>query len=138
MKKEHLIFALFLLFVWSSRDKLPAEFQFWKKSSAGITVQNNSGQDVTDVSLVVYSIPKPLGTIKKDTSKTVAVKRLRDHSDVVIRFKYGGDTIERYVGPIDEDSDYQMTISVNFAGVVTAQTGSATGGKEEESTGKSQ
>ena len=131
MKKEHLIFALFLLFVWSSRDKLPTEFQFWKKSSAGITVQNSSGQDVTDVLLVVYSTPNSMGTIKKDTSKTLAVKRLRDHSDVVIRFKYGGDMIERYVGPIDEDSDYQMTISVNFAGVVTAQTGSAARVKEE-------
>ena len=130
MKKEYLVFALFILFVWSSRDKLPTEFQFWKKSSAGITVQNNSGQDVTDVSLVVYSIPKALGTIKKDTSKTLAVKRLRDHSDVVIRFTYGNDTIERYVGPIDEDSNYQMTISVNFAGVVTAQAGSGTEGKE--------
>jgi hypothetical protein len=131
MKKEYLILALFVLFVWSSRDKLPTEFQFWKTSSAGITVQNNSGQDVTDVSLVVYSIPQPLGTIKKDTSKTLAVKRLRDHSDVIIRFKYGGNMVERYVGPIDEDSNYQMTISVNFAGVVTAQTGSAAEGKEE-------
>jgi len=138
MKKEYLVFVLFILFVWSSRDKLPTEFQFWKKSSAGITVQNNSGQDVTDVSLVVYSIPKPLGTIKKDASKTLAVKRLRDHSDVIIRFKYGNDMIERYVGPIDEDSNYQMTIFVNFAGVVTAETGSAAEGKEEESTGKSQ
>ena len=138
MKKEYLIFVLFILFVWSSRDKLPTEFQFWKKSSAGVTVQNNSGQDVTDVSLVVYSIPKPLGTIKKDASKTLAVKRLRDHSDVIIRFKYGNDMIERYVGPIDEDSNYQMTIFVNFAGVVTAETGSAAEGKEEESTGKSQ
>jgi len=131
MKKEHLIFALFLLFVWSSRDKLPADFQFWKKSSAGITIQNNSGQDVTDVSLVVYSIPKPLGTISKGTSKTVAVKRIRDYSDVVIRFKYGSEMVERYVGPIDEDSNYSMTISVNFAGVVTAQAGSAAGAKEE-------
>ena len=138
MKKEYLVFVLFILFVWSSRDKLPTEFQFWKKSSAGITVQNNSGKDVTDVSLVVYSIPKPLGTIKKDASKTLAVKRLRDHSDVIIRFKYGNDMIERYVGPIDEDSNYQMTIFVNFAGVVTAETGSAAEGKEEESTGKSQ
>jgi len=138
MKKEYLVFVLFILFVWSSRDKLPTEFQFWKKSSAGVTVQNNSGQDVTDVSLVVYSIPKPLGTIKKDASKTLAVKRLRDHSDVIIRFKYGNDMIERYVGPIDEDSNYQMTIFVNFAGVVTAETGSAAEGKEEESTGKSQ
>ena len=138
MKKEYLVFVLFILFVWSSRDKLPTEFQFWKKSSAGVTVQNNSGQDVTDVSLVVYSIPKSLGTIKKDASKTLAVKRLRDHSDVIIRFKYGNDMIERYVGPIDEDSNYQMTIFVNFAGVVTAETGSAAEGKEEESTGKSQ
>lgn len=138
MKKEYLVFVLFILFVWSSRDKLPTEFQFWKKSSAGITVQNNSGQDVTDVSLVVYSIPKPMGTIKKDTSKTLAVKRLRDHSDVIIRFKYGNDMIERYVGPIDEDSNYQMTIFVNFAGVVTAETGSAAEDKEGESTGKSQ
>ena len=138
MKKEYLVFVLFILFVWSSRDKLPTEFQFWKKSSGGVTVQNNSGQDVTDVSLVVYSIPKPLGTIKKDASKTLAVKRLRDHSDVIIRFKYGNDMIERYVGPIDEDSNYQMTIFVNFAGVVTAETGSAAEGKEEESTGKSQ
>ena len=138
MKKEYLVLVLFVLFVWSSRDKLPTEFQFWKKSSAGITVQNNSGQDVTDVSLVVYSTPHTLGTIKKDKSKTLAVKRLRDYSDVVIRFKYGADTIERYVGPIDEDSDYQMTISVNFAGVVTAQTGSAAEVKEEESSDKRQ
>ncbi|MEK6548909.1 MAG: hypothetical protein AABZ51_02310 [Nitrospirota bacterium] len=138
MKKEYLVLVLFVLFVWSSRDKLPTEFQFWKKSSAGITVQNKSGQDITDVSLVVYSTHNSLGAIKKDTSRTLAVKRLRDYSDVVIRFKYGGDIIERYVGPIDEDSNYQMTIFVNFAGVVTAQTGSAAGGKEEESTGKSQ
>lgn len=138
MKKEYLVFVLFILFVWSSRDKLPTEFQFWKKSSAGVTVQNNSGQDVTDVSLVVYSVPKPMGTIKKDASKTLAVKRLRDHSDVIIRFKYGNDMIERYVGPIDEDSNYQMTIFVNFAGVVTAETGSAAEVKEKESTGKSQ
>jgi hypothetical protein len=137
MKKEYLVLVLFVLFVWSSRDKLPAEFQFWKKSSAGITVQNKSGQDVTDVSLVVYSIPKSLGAIKKDGSKTLAVKRLRDHSDVIIRFKYGNDMIERYVGPIDEDSNYQMTISVNFAGVVTAETGSDVEGKEGAPTGDS-
>ena len=131
MKKEYLVFALFILFVWSSRDKLPADFQFWKKSSAGITVQNKSGQDVADVALVVYSIPKAMGPLKKDESKTLAVKRLRDHSDVIIRFRYGNDMIERYVGPIDEDSNYQMTIFINFAGVVTAETGSAAGAKEE-------
>jgi len=138
MKKEHLILALFVLFVWSSRDKLPTELQFWKKSTAGITVQNNSGQDLTDVALVVYSTPNPMGTIRKEKSKTLKPKRLRDHSDVVIRFKYGGDMVERYVGTIDEDTNYQMTIYVNFAGVVTAETGSAAEGKEEESTVKGQ
>ncbi len=137
MKKEHLILALFVLFVWASRDKLPTELQFWKKSTAGITVQNNSDQDLTDVILVVYSTPNPLGTIRKDKSRTLTPKRLRDHSDVVIQFRYGGDIVERYVGTIDEDSNYQMTIRVNFAGVVNAETGSL-GGKEEESPVKSQ
>lgn len=136
--KEYLVLALFVLFVWSSRDKLPAEFQFWKKSNAGITVQNNSGQDLPDVTLVVYSTPNSLGTIKKDKSKTLAVKRLRDYSDVVIRFKYGGDMIERYVGTLDEDSNYSMAISVNFAGVVTTEDGSTAEGKEEESPVQSQ
>lgn len=136
--KEYLVLALFVLFVWSSRDKLPAEFQFWKKSNAAIKVLNNSGQDLSDVALVVYSTPRALGNIKKDASKELSVKRLRDHSDVVIRFKHGGDVIERYAGTLDEDANYQLTISVNFAGVVTAEGGSTAEGKEEESPVKSQ
>ena len=62
------------------------------------------------------------------------MKRLRDHSDVIIRFKHGGDVIERYAGTLDEDTNYQLTISVNFAGVVTVETGAPAEGKEEEDT----
>lgn len=131
--KEYLVLALFVLFVWSSRDKLPAEFQFWKKSNAAIKVLNNSGQDLSDVALVVYSVPRALGNIKKDASKELSVKRLRDYSDVVIRFKYGGDMIERYAGTLDEDADHHLVISVNFAGVVTTEGSGTAEGTEEES-----
>ena len=93
MKKEHLVFLLFALFVWSSRDHLPPEFQFWKKSHSFVRVVNHSGQDLSDVTLVIWSAPNSLGVIKKDKSRELSVKRLRDHTDVIIRFKYGNELI---------------------------------------------
>jgi protoheme ferro-lyase len=138
MKKEYLLLAMFALFVWASRDKIPAEYQFWKKYNTDITVQNNSGQDLTDVVVVVWSDSHPLGTIKKDKSKRLKVRRVRDHTDVFVRFKYGTESIERLAGTLDEESDYSMTVLVNFAGVVTSQVGSASGQHQEDSSARSQ
>ena len=132
MKKEYLIFALFALFVWAARDNIPPQFQFWKSTKTMISVQNNSGQDLSDVTVVVWSKPHSLGTIKKDKIKTFNTSRLRDITDVIIKFKYRSETVERLAGTMDEDSDYKMTIQVNFAGVVTAQTGTASSGDSDD------
>ena len=125
MKKEYWIITLFVLFVWASRDKIPPQFQFWKTTHTMITVRNNSDQNLSDVTLVVWSEPHPLGAIAKDSAKNLNAPRLRDTTDVIVKFKYGGETVERLVGTLDEDSDYKMNIQVNFAGVVTAQVGAA-------------
>ena len=125
MKKEYLIFAMVVLLVWVSRNNIPPRFQFWKTTDTMITVQNNSGQDLADVTLVVWSEPHPLGTVKKDRAKNFKTPRLRDTTDVIITFKYGSEAVERLVGKLDEASDYKMNIQVNFAGVVTAQVGTA-------------
>src|SRR6266516_1111407 len=99
MKKEYLIFAMVVLLVWVSRNNIPPRFQFWKTTDTMITVQNNSGQDLADVTLVVWSEP-----------------------------------VERLVGKLDEASDYKMNIQVNFAGVVTAQVGTASAGDSDDTT----
>lgn len=133
MKKEYLVLALFVLFVWASRDKIPAQYRFWENTDTQVVVQNNSGQDLTDVSVVVWSVSHSLGTIKKDKTKSINVPRLRDVTEVVIRFKYGSENVERHAGTLDEDSEYRMHIMVNFAGVVTTQTGAASQEDEEKS-----
>jgi hypothetical protein len=125
MKKEYLIFALFALFVWASRDNIPPQYQIWKKNDTLITVQNSSGQDLADVVVHAWALPHSLGSIRKDKTKSLKIPRLRDETEIVIRFKYGTDSIERYAGTLDEASNYQMNIVVNFAGVVTAEVGSA-------------
>lgn len=125
MKKEYLIFALLVFLVWASRNSIPPRFQFWTTTDTMITVQNKSGKDLSDVTLVVWSEPHSLGTIKKDTAKNLKTPRLRDTTDVIIKFKYESEPVERHVGTLYEDSDYKMNIQVNFAGVVTAQVGTA-------------
>ena len=125
MRKEYLILAVFVLFVWAVRDKVPPQLQFWKKYETNITVQNHSDKDLSGVTVVVWSTPHHLGTLTKGQNKNLDVPRLRDVTDVIIRFKYGEETVERLVGTLDEDTDYNMNMQVNYAGVVTAQIGTA-------------
>ncbi|HEV8455565.1 MAG TPA: hypothetical protein VGQ24_11765 [Gemmatimonadales bacterium] len=134
MKKEYVIYALVVLLVWASRNSIPPRFQFWTTTNTMITVQNNSGQDLSDVTLVVWSEPHPLGTIKKDMAKNLKTPRLRDTTDVIIKFKYGSEPVERHVGTLEENSDYKMNIQVNFAGVVTAQFGTASAEGSDDKT----
>ena len=103
MKKEYLIYALIALFLWFARDNIPTQFQFWKDNNTVISVQNNSGQDLSDVAVVVWSTPHSLGTIKKDTAKSFNTSRLRDTTDVFIKFKYGSETVGRLAGTLDEE-----------------------------------
>ena len=137
MKKEYLIFVLVVFLVWVSRNSIPPRFQFWTTTDTHITVQNNldknlswdimnnSGKDLSDVILVVWSESHPLGTIRKNATKNLKTPRLRDTTDVIIKFKYESEPVERHVGTLDESSNYKMNIQVNFAGVVTAQVGTA-------------
>ena len=53
----------------------------------------------------------------------MTAKRSRDLTEVVIVFKYGNERVDKHLGILDEESDYQMSIFVNFAGVVTNQPG---------------
>ena len=86
------------------------------------------------MTVVVFSSPHPLGTLLKGQNKNLDVPRFRDVTDVIIRFKYGGETVERLVGTLDEDTDYNMNIQVNYAGVVTSQIGTAsTAGSGDQS-----
>src|SRR2546426_7724413 len=123
MKKEYLIFVLVVFLVWVSRNSIPPRFQFWTTTDTHITVQNNSGKVLSDVTLVVWSESHPLGTIRKNATKNLKTPRLRDTTDVIIKFKYESEPVERHVGTLDESSNYKMNIQVNFAGVVTAQSG---------------
>lgn len=134
MKKEYLIFAVVVFLVWASRNSIPPRFQFWTTTNTMITVQNNSGQDLSDVTLVVWSEAHPLGTIRKDAAKNLNTPRLRDSTDVIIKFKYGSESVERHVGTLEENSNYKMNIQVNFAGVVTAQVGTASSEGSDDKT----
>ena len=124
MKKEYLMIVLFLLFVWSNRDRIPPEYQFWRNNQTWVKVQNNSDQDLADVVVTVWAAPHKLGTIKKGKFQEVKSYRKHDVTEVVVRFRYGNEQIERHVGTLDEYEKYQMLITVNFAGVVVAQGGS--------------
>ena len=124
MKKEHLILVLFALFVWTSRDNIPAEYQFWRSNATQIKVENNSDQDISNVSVVVWSIPHSLGTIKKGNTQELKISRKRDVTDVVLRFRYGNEMIERFAGTLDEDNQYRMLLTIGYAGVVIVRAGS--------------
>ena len=97
MRKEYLILAVFVLFVWAVRDKLPPQFQFWKKYETNITVQNHSDRDLSGVTVVVWSTPHHVGTLAKGQAKSFTTPRIRDTTDVVIRFNYGSEPVERHV-----------------------------------------
>ena len=118
------IAALLGLLAWSNRDLVPLDYQFWKKAEMVITVQNNSDQDIQNVGVVVESTPHPLGTIPKGKSQILKLRRGSDVTDVVVRFVYGPETIERHAGTLTEKTGYRMLVGVNFAGVVTSQVGS--------------
>lgn len=122
--KEFLMFLLLALFVWSNRDRIPPEYQFWRNNQTWVKVQNNSEQDLADVVVTVWAKPHKLGTIKKGKSQELRSYRRHDVTEVVIRFRYGNEQIERHVGTLDEDDEYKMLITVNFAGVVVVQEGS--------------
>ncbi len=121
MTKNYLLIILLLLFAWSNRDRLPTEYQFWKTNQTWIKVQNNSDKDISNVSVAVWSHQHQLGTIKRGMSQELMVTRRRDDSPVLILFRYGSEELERYVGMLNEDNQYQMVINVNYAGVVNAR-----------------
>lgn len=121
---EILLYLLLALFVWSNRDRVPPEYQFWRNNQTWVKIQNSSDQDLGEVSVVVWGSPHKLGTIPKGGFREVRSYRKHDATEVVIRFRYGNEQVERYVGTLDEFEKYQMLITVNYAGVVIAQGGS--------------
>lgn len=122
--KAFVIIALLGVLAWTNRDLIPLDYQFWKKSETMIKVQNNSDQDIQNVSVVVWSAAHPLGTIPKGKSKDLKLRGSADTTEVVVRFGYGPETIERHAGTLTEKTGYRIVIAVNFAGVVTSQIGS--------------
>jgi hypothetical protein len=66
-----------------------------------------------------------LGTIGKGSAQELKIGRKRDVTDVVIRFRYGNEMIERFAGTLDEEDKYRMLITINYAGVVVVREGSA-------------
>jgi hypothetical protein len=123
--KGALVAALLVLLVWMNRDQIPAEFQFWSKKETVITVRNNSDRAINDVVLVVWSKEHPLGTIPKGTSRDVKTPRPRDTTEVVLKFRYGPELIDHHVVTLSDQTGYQLTAAVNYAGVVTTQMGTA-------------
>ena len=125
--KEWLLVICVLLILWSNLDQLPPKYQFWRQSETLILVVNQSDRDITGTRLVVWSKPHPLGDIKKGRSKEFRVTRQRDVTEVVFRFKYGDEVIERHAGTLDQRNDYRMTIFVHFAGIVLTHLGGTAG-----------
>src|SRR2546427_13226567 len=121
MRKEYLILAVFVLFVWAVRDKVPPQLQFWKTFTTMITVQNNSDHDLSDVTLIVWSAPHPLGALTRGSSKSITTPRLPDVTDVIIRFKYASEPVRRLAGTLDQDTCYRMKIQGNLPGVRTCR-----------------
>ena len=123
---EILLYVLLVLFAWSNRDRIPPEYQFWKHNQTSITVVNSSDQDLQDVSLMVWGTAHKLGAIKKGASQELKTHRQHDMTEVVIKFRYGHEMIDRHAGTLDEDDKYLMRITVSYAGVVVVQEGSDT------------
>src|SRR5205809_6768737 len=104
--KVFAIAALLGLLAWSNRDLIPLDYQFWKKSDAVGTVQNNSDQDIQNVGVVVWSTPHPRGTMPKGESQILKVRRAADMTDVSLRFVCCPETIEGHEGTLSEDKGY--------------------------------
>jgi hypothetical protein len=121
--KGFLIVALLGLLAWSNRDRIPLEYQFWRHAETLITIQNNSDQDIKDVVVIVWSTPHELGSIPKGKVEDLRLLRIRDSTEVVVRFRYGAELIERHAGTLTEDTGYRMAVTVYYAGVVMAQIG---------------
>ena len=122
--KEYVLALLVLIVVWVNKDHIvPVKYQFWATQDSHLRVYNNSDKDIGDVVVYVWAKPHSLGTVKKGESAEVTAKRSRDLTEVVIVFKYGNERVDKHLGILDEESDYQMSIFVNFAGVVTNQPG---------------
>jgi hypothetical protein len=121
--KAFVIMALLGVLAWSNRDLMPLDYQFWKKSETIIVVQNNSDKDIQDVGVVVWSTPHRMGTIPKGKSQEFKVRRPANTSEVLVRFGYGPERIERNAGTLTEQTGYRILIAVNYAGVVTSQIG---------------
>jgi hypothetical protein len=117
------IIVLLGLLVWSNRDRIPLEYQFWRHAETVITIKNNSDQDIKDVVVIIWSTPHQLGSIPKGKSEDLTLLRMRDSTEVVVRFRYGTELIERHAGTLTEETGYRMAISVYYAGVVMAQIG---------------
>ena len=123
--KFFVITALLGLLAWSNLDLIPLDYQFWKKSETTIVLQNNSDQDVQNVVVVVWSLPHQIGNIPKGKSREFKARRSGEETDVLVRFRYGSDVIDRNVGMLTPLTGYRMVLTLNYAGIVTAQIGAA-------------
>jgi len=121
--KGVLIVALLGLLLWTNRDRVPLEYQFWKKPETLVVIQNSSDQDIHDVVVVIWANPQAVGTIPKGKSYELNMLRPRDATEVVIRFRYGTEVIERHAGTLNEATGYRLNVAVNYAGVITTQVG---------------
>jgi hypothetical protein len=122
--KEYLLALLVLIVVWVNKDHIvPVKYQFWANQQSHLRIYNNSDKDISDVVVRVWAKPQAIGVIKKGDAKNVTAPRSRDMTEVVVLFKYGNETVEKHLGILDDDSNYEMSIFVNYAGVVTSQAG---------------
>jgi len=122
--KEYLLALLVLIVVWVNKDHIvPVKYQLWSTQISNLRVYNNSDKDINDVVVHVWAKPQSLGTIKKGEARTITVPRSRDMTEVVMVFKYGNEIVDKHLGILDDESNYQMSIFVNYAGVVTSQAG---------------
>jgi hypothetical protein len=124
-----LIMLLIGVLAWTNRDLIPTDYQFWKKPETLVTVQNNSDQEVKDVVVLAWSRPYHVGAMPKGTNRNIRGVRPRDATDVVIRFHYGPEMIERHAGTLTDASGQRLVISLNYAGVVTSQVESGEGAR---------
>src|SRR6266542_143026 len=122
--KEYLLALLVLIVVWVNKDHIvPVKYQFWATQQSHLRIYNNSDKDINDVVVRVWAKPQAIGNLKKGDAKDVAAPRSRDMTEVVVLFKYGNETVEKHLGILDDESNYEMRIYVNYAGVVTSQAG---------------
>jgi hypothetical protein len=121
--KAIVITVLIGVLVWSNLDSIPLEYQFWKKSETTIVVNNNSDQDIQNVVVVVWSLPHPIGMIPKGKSREFKARRSGEETDVSVRFRYGSEAMDRNLGMLTPVTGYRMVVSMNYAGIVTAQIG---------------